>query len=71
MSEYGGGPQGQGSDINLSLVVTDEAEAHTAFDRLADGGRVLHPLETAPWGALFGELVDRFGVRWLLSTSPD
>lgn len=38
----------------------------TWFDRLADGGRVVDPLAVRPWGATDGQLVDRFGIPWLV-----
>lgn len=36
------------------------------FGRLAEGGRVVEPLQTRPWGASDGQLVDRYGLHWLI-----
>jgi PhnB protein len=36
------------------------------FTGLASGGRVVAELERRPWGASDGQVVDRFGVHWLL-----
>ena len=36
------------------------------FDALAEGGRVIDPLQKRPWGDHDGTLVDRFGVPWLI-----
>ncbi|WP_296605455.1 VOC family protein [Nocardioides sp.] len=36
------------------------------FAALAEGGRVVEPLETRPWGDTDGQVVDRFGVPWLI-----
>lgn len=36
------------------------------FARLAEGGRVLDPLQQRPWGAHDGQVVDRHGIRWLI-----
>ncbi|MFE1646801.1 VOC family protein [Microbacterium sp. P01] len=36
------------------------------FDALADGGSVKDPLQARPWGAHDGQVVDRFGVTWLI-----
>lgn len=36
------------------------------WDALSDGARILDPLGERPWGACDGQLIDRFGVRWLL-----
>lgn len=51
----------------LSLLGTADAETLTSwFDQLADGGRVITPLELRPWGDHDGTVVDRYGVRWLI-----
>ena len=51
----------------LSLLgAADPATLHGWFDALADGGRIIEPLEARPWGAFDGQLVDRYGIRWLV-----
>ena len=50
--------------FSLSLQMKDTAEAERIFRELAEGGRVLMPLEKTFWAARFGVLVDRFGVPW-------
>jgi len=58
-----GGPK---TGIAVSVSLDDEAEARKAFDALADGGRVDMPLEATFFAALFGSVVDRWGVSWLV-----
>jgi PhnB protein len=36
------------------------------FARLSEGGSVVEALEERPWGASDGQVVDRFGVHWLI-----
>ncbi|AWB88464.1 VOC family protein [Salinibacterium hongtaonis] len=55
------------SNIMLSVSGTDEREIRGYFDRLLEGGRVIQPLEAAPWGDVFGMLTDRYGTRWLMN----
>lgn len=51
----------------FSLLGTADPSALAAwFDDLADGGRVIDPLQKRPWGDHDGTLVDRFGVHWLI-----
>ncbi|MGN7454099.1 VOC family protein [Paenibacillus pasadenensis] len=57
-----------GSHTFLSLEFTDDADARSAFDRLSQDGQIYHPLEQAFWGTLFGQLTDRFGVNWMITT---
>jgi PhnB protein len=58
-----------GSNFSMSLSGEDEATLTGYFEKLADGGQVLQPLEKAQWGDTFGMLIDRFGVRWLVNVS--
>jgi PhnB protein len=55
--------------ISISLSGDDEGELRGYWDRLADGGNVVMPLEKAPWGDSFGMLTDRFGVPWMVNIS--
>ncbi|MBO0844703.1 MAG: hypothetical protein J2P22_04735 [Nocardioides sp.] len=41
------------------------------FSRLADGGTVVDDLQTRPWGASDGQLIDRFGLHWLIGFEGD
>lgn len=57
----------QGSHISLSIDI-DDADAQTEiFNKLADGGIILMPLEVQFWEARFGMVRDKFGVNWMLS----
>jgi PhnB protein len=53
--------------FSLSSVVADEEKAESAFNALADGGKVTMPLEKTFWAPKFGMLEDRFGVGWMVS----
>ena len=55
--------------FSVSLSGDDDATLRAYWDKLADGGTVLQPLEVAPWGDAFGMVTDRFGVTWLLNIS--
>lgn len=53
--------------VMLSLLGAAEPEVlHAWFDRLAEGGTVLDPLTPKPWGAADGQVVDKYGLRWLI-----
>ncbi|MBW7452997.1 VOC family protein [Paenibacillus sepulcri] len=59
----------RGNAINLSLEFPTETEAREAFDKLAEGGNVKCPLEPAFWGALFGQIEDKYGIMWMITTA--
>jgi PhnB protein len=58
-----------GNAYHLSLDCDSEKEANTLFAKLGEGGKVTQPLAAMPWGALHGQLVDRFGKSWFLNYS--
>ncbi len=59
-----------GNNFSVSVSGTEEDELRGYFDKLADGGTVAMPLESAPWGAVFGMCTDKFGVTWLINITP-
>jgi len=54
--------------LMLSVLGAAEPDVlHRWFDDLANGeGEVLDPLATKPWGAVDGQVIDRYGFRWLI-----
>lgn len=71
LTDADNGPVSYGQGINLSLELATQAEARAAFERLAEGGKVVYPLHDAFWGSLFGQLEDRFGVQWMITNEAD
>jgi PhnB protein len=55
-----------GSSITVSLS-GDEEVLREYFHALAEGGKVGTPLEKQMWGDEYGDLVDRFGVGWMVN----
>ncbi len=41
------------------------------FSSLADGGRIVDDLQTRPWGASDGQVIDRYGLHWLIGFEGD
>jgi PhnB protein len=50
----------------LSLGVDSDGEAERVFKALAEGGRVLMPLEETFFASRFGQVQDRFGMNWMV-----
>jgi PhnB protein len=62
------GPGGyvKGNNVSLSLSCSSEEEVNTFFSNLSAGGQVIDPLGVKFWGATFGVLNDKYGIRWML-----
>ncbi len=56
-------------NISLALNEVDGADAERIVNALADGGKLVMPLEPAFWGGRFAMVVDRFGNEWMI-TAP-
>jgi len=56
----------------LSLLGTASPSVlRSWFARLSEGGRVVDDLQQRPWGAFDGQVLDRFGLHWLLGFEDD
>jgi PhnB protein len=53
--------------FSLSLEMKGTADAERIFHALAEGGKIVVPLEKTFWAARFGMVVDRFGIPWLIN----
>ena len=56
----------KGTAVSLMLNCSSEEEIKTFYAKLSAGGEATHPLEISFWGALFGDLADKFGNHWIL-----
>ncbi|HXW88413.1 MAG TPA: VOC family protein [Streptosporangiaceae bacterium] len=58
--------------LMLALLGTaTPATLHTWFSRLSDGGQVVDDLQPRPWGASDGQVIDRYGLHWLIGFEGD
>ncbi|MES2617478.1 MAG: VOC family protein [Bacteroidota bacterium] len=55
----------KGNTVSLMLDCDSEAEIKTIYGKLSDGGTITHELEVTFWGALFGDLIDKYGNPWI------
>ena len=53
--------------MSLFINLPNEEALEQAFHRLAEGGKVLMPLDDYGFSARFGWLNDRFGLSWQLN----
>jgi PhnB protein len=57
--------------FNISIQLTEEAEAERIFHALADGGAVGMPLQETFWSPRFGMVTDRYGIAWMVNVLPN
>jgi PhnB protein len=58
--------------LMLSLLGSAPPPAlHDWFTRLSADGEVMDDLQRRPWGATDGQVVDRYGIHWLIGYEPE
>lgn len=50
--------------VFLHVEFDSEDELRKVFDALSEDGTVNMPLDKLFWGAVYGDLVDKFGIAW-------
>ena len=57
-----------GFDVTLHFDKVEDARR--IFEGLSAGGEVRMPFAESPWSPGFGGFTDRFGVPWMINTTP-
>ncbi len=57
--------RGNGSTVSLSGDDADSLRGY--WSALSDGAEIQVPMEKQMWGDEFGQLVDRYGISWLVN----
>lgn len=60
-------PISSSRSISLALTYDNESEAREAYTKLGEGGENKYPFALQPWGASYGEVIDKFGVTWMIT----
>jgi PhnB protein len=53
--------------ISLAVTCDSEEQLRAHFDKLVEGGSVVWPVRDSEWGSLYAQLVDKFGIQWMLN----
>lgn len=60
-----------GNNTTLCLDVDDKAEADRLYAALSQGGSEGSPMADMPWGAYWGVVLDRYGIRWMVNHTQE
>jgi PhnB protein len=59
-----------GNNTTLCLDVDSKEEADRLYHSLSEGGSEGSPMADMPWGAYWGVILDRYGIRWMVNHTP-
>jgi len=57
----------RGNANAMILTFSSEKETRETYGKLAKDGEASHPLKATFWGAIFGNLTDKYGNHWLFN----
>lgn len=55
------------ANVSLGIFLSDEKEIREYYEKLAEEGEIIMPLEKTFWTDLFGIVVDKYDVEWLFN----
>ncbi len=55
--------------ISFYSIFPEEDQLQQIWDKLADGGMIMMPLDSYPWSKRYGFLEDKYGVSWQLESN--
>jgi PhnB protein len=58
-----------GNNNQISIFPDSREDAERLFNGLSAGGKIIVPLQDQFWGDYYGNLIDKFGVAWMINYS--
>ncbi|MFS0658898.1 VOC family protein [Niallia alba] len=65
---FPGQPYQVGSQVDVAVLLNDPEKSKEVFEKLIDGGEAVMPLQETPWSPSYGQVKDKFGITWQIST---
>ncbi len=68
---FPGQPYQIGTQVSIAINIANAEKANEVFDKLAVEGQVVMPMQPTFWSPAYGQVTDKFGVTWQVSTQQD
>ncbi|WP_078410693.1 VOC family protein [Priestia abyssalis] len=65
---FPGQPHQIGSQVTIAIRLNDVEKSKEVFEKLQEGGQIVMPLQETFWSPSYGQVTDKFGVEWQIST---
>lgn len=59
-----------GNNVTIAIHMSDAATAKAVYEALLEGGTVVMPLQETFWSPAYGQVTDKFGILFQISTDP-
>ncbi|WOD63961.1 VOC family protein [Niallia taxi] len=57
-----------GTNVTTAIILEDPEDTKRVFAALEEGGKVKMPLQETFWSPLYGQVEDKYGFEWQVST---
>ncbi len=57
----------EGNNFYICINPDSREQADNFFNGLAEGGKINTPIQDMFWGAYWGDLTDKFGIKWMVN----
>lgn len=64
-------PTKQNAQVSIAITINNPEKAKEVFDKLKEKGTVTMPLQETFWSPAYGQVKDKFGVTWQVSTEVE
>lgn len=68
---FPGQPYEIGHQVTIAITIGDAKNSKELFTKLCEGGHVEMPLQKTFWSPAYGQVRDKFGVTWQVSTESE
>ncbi|RJE90514.1 VOC family protein [Paenibacillus sp. 1011MAR3C5] len=65
---FPGSPYSRGNNITVCVTLPNAERATEVFEKLANGGHIVHPLQATFFSPAFGTVTDAFGITFTVTT---
>ena len=59
-------PVSSGGAVSVAVELDNADSVKSAFDKLKEGGTVIMEAQKTFWSELYGALIDKFGISWMI-----
>lgn len=68
---FPGQPLELGDQVGIAVIISAPEETKVVFEKLSVGGQIIMELQQTFWSPLYGQVKDKFGVTWQVSTADE
>ncbi|MDN4074137.1 VOC family protein [Fictibacillus terranigra] len=65
---FPGMPYETGDQVTVAITIDSAENSKEIFEKLKEGGKVIMELQETFWSPSYGQLKDKYGVTWQIST---